>query len=716
MKPAVPAELAYKCLKSIPFNRTSSVQLLDTITPFLDWQTSLTRVKSPPRKYASKVQRPYDFHKTWGCIRCRVIWFGFPSQYDFAIAVYHAFTRVHDTHFSFTPKEVVNLFSFGRPLPLISVSITGRTPPKPYVYSDIVASVLKSTGSVQGEFKPSAIVEINGRPVKSFLERWSQVGYLQDPDALYNNLFYSPAQIALGDEGTGTGTFSGGGRGQNYYPGPTTKFKFENGTVVTVQNYARVWQDFKGIQSGADVAAKYLQYPKEALNNLFQEAAVNTKAYDIKRNMTVPGNAQQLPAPGYPKAVHRHSKNWNSGYFLGEEKYRDVVVLAVNSFAPGWGKLPREFQQVVQNTIASAKAGNKTKLIIDVSANAGGTVLVGYDLVTQLFGKALPYGGGRFRAHEALDLLGRSVSQVTTNLSRTLNLTYDDLDLVSSAWNYRTDTDASYHPFKSWAEKYHPRRLGPGNDKYTSIVRWNLSDPVLPWNGGDIYVSGYLNRSGFTGTPFKRDNIIVVYDGYCGSTCAVFHEIMKQQFGIKSIALGGRSNKNIIQAVGGTKGCSTLNSHYMFYRQFVTAYKKAPAVLQNIWQKSPFAKYTAVFSYQASTFRLNTRDSFQQGDKTNTPLQFVYEPADCRILYTPQMVVDQSVVWRTVADTVWGNSNACVAGSNRFYRKKKCWYCRAFVKDNEDNIKARTAISKDIELQPILDSFAIETRSEESMQ
>lgn len=30
------------------------------------------------------------------------------------------------------------------------------------------------------------------------------------------------------------------------------------------------------------------------------------------------------------------------------------------------------------------------------------------------------------------------------------------------------------------------------------------------------------------------------------------------------------------------------------------------------------------------------------------------------------MVVDQSAVWRTVADTVWGKGNACVAGDNNF--------------------------------------------------
>jgi hypothetical protein len=31
------------------------------------------------------------------------------------------------------------------------------------------------------------------------------------------------------------------------------------------------------------------------------------------------------------------------------------------------------------------------------------------------------------------------------------------------------------------------------------------------------------------------------------------------------------------------------------------------------------------------------------------------------------MIVDQSAVWKSVADSVWGNVDHCVAGSNGFY-------------------------------------------------
>jgi hypothetical protein len=59
---------------------------------------------------------------------------------------------------------------------------------------------------------------------------------------------------------------------------------------------------------------------------------------------------------------------------------------------------------------------------------------------------------------------------------------------------------------------------------------------------------------------------------------------------------------------------------------------------------------------------VNARDGIREGDKEETPLHFVYEAADCRIYYTPAMVVDQEAVWKTVADTAFKGQSSCVAG------------------------------------------------------
>jgi hypothetical protein len=160
--------------------------------------------------------------------------------------------------------------------------------------------------------------------------------------------------------------------------------------------------------------------------------------------------------------------------------------------------------------IAAALAANKTKLITDGSANAGSTILQGYDLSKQLFPSILPYGATRSRAHEAFDLLGQEYSAISANYPRDLNQSDDILDIESSAWNYRTDADINYEPFVNWPEKYGPHKYGPANDTFTSIIRWNFSDVLIPLNSGGIYISGYLNRSNVTVQPFVTKNIILV--------------------------------------------------------------------------------------------------------------------------------------------------------------------------------------------------------------
>ena len=357
----------------------------------------------------------------------------------------------------------------------------------------------------------------------------------------------------------------------------------------------------------------------------------------------------------------REPNNLNSGYFLEGEGYDDVAVLSIPSFVGTTAdELP--FQSVNTYTIDRAIAEGKTKLIIDVSANGGGTVLQGYDMFKQLFPQILPYGATRFRAHEAFDLIGQEVSAYSALVPRSLDTNDTAQNLVSSAWNYRTDADVNYEPFTSWAEKYSPHAYGPQPDNYTSIIRWNLSDVLTPDNSGGIYVSGYLNRSNITTQPFLAENIVIVYDGYCASTCTIFSELARQQGGIKTIALGGRPNRDIIQAVGGVKG----TNDYPY--DFILGGVEVPFQTQllhndSYYNSTVLGTYTDLPLWRTTNAVVNSRDGLREGDADETPLQFRYEAADCRVYYTPEMAVDETAVWKTVADTAFNGISHCIAGN-----------------------------------------------------
>ena len=438
-------------------------------------------------------------------------------------------------------------------------------------------------------------------------------------------------------------------------------------------NYARVLIPFDNITTGEDIYRLYFIPPpgepelvEEFATVTSSAVASSTAAPNATSSATTSATTsatatKTVPAPGYPSPFIREMNNLNSGYFLNGEGYDDVAVLAVNSFV-GSGADEIPFQEVNTYLIDQAIAQGKTKLIVDVSANGGGTILQGYDLFKQLFPQILPYGATRFRAHEAFDLIGQEVSAYSALVPRSIDSNETVKNLVSSAFNYRTDADVNYEPFTSWAEKFGPHAFGPQPDNFTSIIRWNLSDVLTPENSGGIEISGYGNRSNITTQPFANENIIVVYDGYCASTCTIFSELMRQQAGIKTVALGGRPNRDIIQAVGGVKGTND------FPWDYILSSVEEPFQLQllhdaDYYNSTALGEYSDLPFYRATNYVVNSRDGIRQGDESELPLQFYYEPADCRIYYTPAMVVDETAVWKTVADTAFNGISHCVAGN-----------------------------------------------------
>ncbi|KAF1346605.1 hypothetical protein BDV97DRAFT_400517 [Delphinella strobiligena] len=638
----IPAQVAYDCLHEIPFNSSAAVALIDSIRPYLNWQTTISYLKSPPEEYAEKIQPPYDFEAILETIYSNATAGSYASEYDFGWDLYKSFQNAHDNHFSFLPDSVADVFTFGRTTPLVSLSVDGESIPQPYVYADVLAA---SSGNAS--FTPSYITEIDGEDATDYLLDWSQCGSHQDRDALWNNLFYSPAQISKDSSGTGTFVGGGGGGGGGYFvfPGPTTTLTFANGTTVANGNFARVLIDFKNITTGADIYAKYFAPPAHADANALEivlSREASTRTSNTSAVSTSPRIRTSTPPPGYPNHVVRHSENFNSGYFLSGTGFNDVAVLSVQSF-DGRHTDGVEFQNVNSELIAAALDANKTKLIID------------------LFPNILPYGAARFRAHEAFDLIGQEASYLSGLWPRSVHDDAGRLEIESSEWNYRNNADINYEPFTSWTEKYGPHEHGPANDNFTSIIRWNLSDVLIPHAGG-IYVSGYLNRSNVTTQPFAAENVIIVYDGYCASTCTIFSELMRQQAGVKTIALGGRPNTDIIQAVGGVKGTHVEDYDYII-KAVEMVFQYGNSYQRDLWNKTSLGTYSALFRHRSRTIPVvNARDGIRQDDLEEVPLQFRYEPANCRIFYTKEMVLDETAVWKTVADIAWNGKASCVAG------------------------------------------------------
>lgn len=60
--------------------------------------------------------------------------------------------------------------------------------------------------------------------------------------------------------------------------------------------------------------------------------------------------------------------------------------------------------------------------------------------------------------------------------------------------------------------------------------------------------------------------------------------------------------------------------------------------------------------------RINFRNAVRDSDASQTPLQFVYEPANCRLFYTIDDMYDMTALWGRVYNATWGGA-PCVSGS-----------------------------------------------------
>lgn len=196
---------------------------------------------------------------------------------------------------------------------------------------------------------------------------------MQDPDALYNHLFYTHASQLGGTLGN---FFSAKG----VYPGATTNITFENGTSKSYENKAVFVSNFKHVEDGATF---YEQFCSGELNG----GAPRKREYIMAQPIETQRRASEKPKrPSYPKAALDIEITDIAGYFLDGD-HDDTAVLSISSFGGSTdGGIPlfTEFSGLIEEFLERSKEEKKTKLVIDVTGNGGGSVFLGYDAFKQV--------------------------------------------------------------------------------------------------------------------------------------------------------------------------------------------------------------------------------------------------------------------------------------------------------------------------------------------
>ncbi len=206
-------------------------------------------------------------------------------------------------------------------------------------------------------------------------------------------------------------------------------------------------------------------------------------------------------------------------------------------------------------------------------------------------------------------------------------------------------------------------------DRFTAYQNTPLNMPA-----GDFNLTGTGSRSDPPPAVFAPEDVVLLTDGTCGSTCTIFSYLMVLEAGVKTVTAGGRPRAGPIQAIAGVEGAQ------VFYLSDIARAASAALVLadsasgqgQGQQQQQLAAGQVGLLARgyairraadPANAGSVNGKNAFGKAD-AQTPFQFLYEPANCRFFYTADMLGRPEAAWERAVDATWTDpAGLCVEGS-----------------------------------------------------
>ncbi|OQU99701.1 hypothetical protein CLAIMM_05296 [Cladophialophora immunda] len=648
---AMPPDMAYACLQSVPLVKEDTLALLTGFKAWVQWQSNIAWVKDPPASW------PFPAVDLVGGLEeltAKVEDGTITQEIDFETQLVDLITSVRDGHFTFSP-DAYSVFNFANlHVPIVSVSSDGKQLPEIYALLDLKAQAQEEAKG----WTPSPIVKINGTEAVSWLSEKAFNGTMshQDLDTLYNRVFFTITATT----NAGYGYFSTPSLSRFW--GSSIAVEFKNGSQVSIPIQAITNKDFTNVVDGESFYQSFCNATAKAM----AAASASSTSPAQPTATTAPDPTALIPQ--YPSAIAISDDGSLAGYFLDDEP--SVAVLAIHEMSE---TAQVSTQQSLTRFLQQCRQANKTHLIVDVSQNVGGSIIVAYDIFKQLFPSVQPYLGAQLRAHEQVNILGTFITSLIQQAEKQKPVNVEDLnnDGLFTLFDATSIDDDSGQPFQSWEQYFGPVQVH--GDNFTHQYQLNLSNAAYDEGTGGIVVSGYANNSKVAPQPFLSENIVTFGDGFCGSACTIFLHLLKYQGKVKSIAGGGRPQPGPMQAMGGTKGCQVepldyINQAMLFFYQNASSEAIKEANQTALKVLADQADTLLLRNDAGAAVQVNLLNSIAQYDQSQTPLQFVYEAADCRLWYQTAHASDVTAIWNTVAEQAFGLNgqekySLCVPGS-----------------------------------------------------
>lgn len=493
-----------------------------------------------------------------------------------------------------------------------------------------------------------------------------------DSHAQFHEVLYSLPAAAVGT----SGLFA---RSHGVYTGPKTELEFKNGTKKQYTNHADIQSGFffkifdgesfydtvwngttsNHVTYSASAVSKRDSNPRTLLVGGGEPGEKEKE--EMKKQMKKASDEQiKKFRSGYPSnhVAVTHS-GLIAGYFLDEKPDSAVLsILGALESSRGGGPIKTD-QKLIQDFFQKCAQQKKTRLLIDASSTGMGDIFMPPKLVKMIFGDHDQNNiqAGRLRAHEQLSLLGSKEQELEDNSKKGQN--DDSYDSADSFMSLKSYIKMDNTKFANWTDFYGPDELNK-NKNFTRLARLNPNNTYVATGFSDLPTAANF-KSEKLPRHFEPENVVLLTDGVCDSSCAILADLLKRQ-GVKTVAVGGLPQDGPMQVVGGSRGLEKLIPNDLV-NIVTTAFEKDKSSEQERqqWDKTLLGniiKSASVFrkrsSYTGTNLApsVNLRTSFGE---SGVPTQFEFMPATCRIRFTKDRFDDIQKLWTAALNAIFSN-------------------------------------------------------------
>lgn len=696
----VPAKDAYACLLSPPFNQTRSGYIHEQIWRMANILSSQAFFNHP--KDLPLIVDRVDLNGTFNAIKKKIDTKTYQSDYQFHRDLTELFGGYHDGHTKYYTLCMLGFGAFKHDYPLVSIVPAGEDTPRIYLADPSTGEVGEEIVEITGEPALDHLLKLvkvmkgptdaawidadtrwnglfvgryaQGIQAGNFAERdlypgadfkmktktgkiidvawyvngpgasnnkWKQVFKSTDsfiaaciPPKTTENQLPEPTGDPRDDptttDGTADGTVEGTEDTDEGSYDETADFPEPEGTSIAGTSTVPTKHHGSGRPTHPDL--KFLDFIAKRVKRSTQSVRQDF-GVDWRKVLSARGDGSTVkdysalhfpdkPPIAYPEVITRLNGTEQTLHLL--KAYPDVAVWGFHAFMPLESSIGSASVDETQlffyywrdymiKNLQLLREKGVNRLILDMSKNGGGLVVLGMETVRRFFPEAEPFYGVDYRRSPLVDLLLEALN-VTGGLNQ-----------------------INGKPFASTDDFMNPPVAKRG-DYFTQIGRFNqlgATRPFLP--GVDFTFKGE--------PPFSTQNVVILTDGQCGSTCAITVEALAG-IGVATVVTGGQpcayGNKTM-QYIGGIKGYEVLNGKDLALSPDDPFNENITPDLERYIPRPLDINYDASFNY---------RNSYTPDDHI-IPQEFIFQPADAHLWYTKQMISDRTILWNDVVKLTW---------------------------------------------------------------